>query len=265
MDISADLLSSLIFAVVQGFTEWFPVSSDGHLVIASRLLGFQSNFLFDVALHFGTLMAVFVFFGKDITEIMKDIFSLRWKTPSGKLGLMIVVGTIPVAIFGFLLRDIVEDSFSSLTVTALGFGLTAMVLFIAVVYRPKKEKILGSMNYRDALLIGFVQISALLPGVSRSATTLSVALLLGYVIKDAAKFSFLLSIPAVFGANVLVVGNNALPQNLIWATLLAFVVGLLAIFLLFRYAFNKKENLKWFAIYALILAAIVGIWGLFLS
>jgi large subunit ribosomal protein L15e len=232
MNVSYDLVSSLLIAIVQGFTEWFPVSSDGHLVVVGRLLGYSSN-------------------------IVKDVFSWKWESESGRLGLMIIVGTIPVVIFGFLLKDVVESSFSSLIITSLGFGVTAMILFIASVYGPKEKKFLGSLGYRDALLIGCVQVSALLPGISRSAMTLSVAILLGYTIRDAAKYSFLLSIPAVFGANVLVVGNNVLPQNLIWATLLAFVVGLLAIFLLFRYAFNDTKNLRWFAAYALLMSRLI--------
>lgn len=255
-----ELIAQLILAVVQGFTEWFPISSDGHLMVAEHLLNKKPDFTADVALHLGTLMAVFVYFGREITDIARDFLTGKWKTQNGRTGLLILAGTIPVAIGGLLLRNLVEESYNMLSVAAFGFAITGISLLIATAFKPKKEKTLLSLSYFDAFLIGAAQIAALMPGISRSGTTLVVGILLGLKIKEAAKFSFLLSIPSVFGANVLVIGTKTLPSDLIWATLLAFVVGLLAIFLLYKYAFNKKENLKWFAIYALAMAAAIGIY-----
>jgi undecaprenyl-diphosphatase len=258
-----DLLTSIIIAIVQGFTEWFPISSDGHLMIVEYLINQKPNFTTDVALHFGTLMAVFVYFGREITDIIRDFFSGKWKTENGRIALLIIVGTIPVAIGGLLLKNLVEESYNMLGVAALGFAITGIALLIASLYKQKKTKTFLTLSYFDAFLIGAVQVAALLPGISRSATTLVVAILLGLKIKDAAKFSFLLSIPAIFGANILVMGSKTLPTSLILPTLIAFVVGLFAIFFLFRYAFNKKENLKWFALYTLALAIALGIYLVF--
>lgn len=255
-----ELLSSIIIAIVQGFTEWFPISSDGHLMVVEFLLNQKPDFAADVALHFGTLMAVFVYFGREITDIIRDFLTGKWKTENGRTAWLIIVGTVPVAIGGLLLENVVEASYNMLGVAALGFAITGIALLIAATYKPKKTKTLLTLTYFDAFLIGASQIAALLPGISRSGTTLAIAILLGLKIKDAAKFSFILSIPAVFGANVLVMGTKTLPANLIWATMISFVVGLLAIFLLFKYAFNKKENLKWFAAYTLVLALTIGIY-----
>lgn len=258
----SELLHLIFVAIVQGITEWFPISSDGHLILVDNLLGREPNFLFDVALHFGTLMAVFVYFGREITDILRDFLSGNWGSENGKLGVLILVGTLPVVFFGFLLRDIVELSYSSLTVAAVGFAVTGVTLLIAVVYKPKRESSLSGLSYRDALLIGLAQVTAIMPGISRSGTTLVAGILLGLKIKDSAKFSFLLSVPAVFGANVLVMGGNSLPSEFILPTAISFIVGIIAIYLLYRFAFSSVKNLKWFAFYVLALAAAILIFTL---
>ena len=108
------LVSAIILAIIQGITEWIPVSSSGHLVLAERILGFKQSLVFDVALHFGTLMSVFVYFGKDITDIIQDLFKGKWKTENSKLGFLIIIATIPAAIAGFFLKNSAEKIFSSL-------------------------------------------------------------------------------------------------------------------------------------------------------
>ena len=119
-----DIISALILAIVQGLTEWFPVSSSGHLVLFENILGFSGGLAFSVALHFGTLMAVFVYFGKDITDILRDLLVGNWTSQNGRLGILIAIATIPAGIVGFLVRDLFDGVFTSLGVTALGFGIT---------------------------------------------------------------------------------------------------------------------------------------------
>jgi len=283
-----ELLSALIIAVVQGLTEWLPVSSSGHLVLFSRLLGFDGGMMFDVALHFGTLMAVFVYFGGDIVDIVKDLLSLKFGSENGRLGLLILVATLPAVFFGLLLRGIFEEVFGNLGIVALGFGITGLVLLIASFSEVKRDgahpptlsssgkklseergKILSSrvievgqkrFGYFDGFLVGCAQVLALFPGISRSGSTISSGLLLGLNEKNAMKFSFLMSIPVIFGANVLVIGNNTLTSSLVWATLISFVVGLITIHVLYKWVLTSRKNLKWFAIYALGLGAGLGIW-----
>jgi undecaprenyl-diphosphatase len=249
-----DLLSALLIAVVQGLTEWIPVSSSGHLVLTEKILGYQGGLMFDVALHFGTLMAVFVYFGKDIVDIVEDFLKGKWKSENVKLGLFLIIATIPAAIAGYLLRGVFEIAFSSLMVVGAGFAVSGMFLLIASLGFKK----LGKENsWWKSFLIGCVQILSLFPGVSRSGTTISSGILSGLDEKKAVRFSFLMAIPIVFGANLLAVGNQTLPSELIWATLVSFVVGLIAIHILFKYVLTSRKNLRWFGVYCLLLAALV--------
>lgn len=257
-----ELIASLIIAIVQGITEWLPVSSSGHLVLAEKIIGHVGGLTFDVALHFGTLMAVFVYFGKDIIDIMRDFLSGKFKTENGKLGVLILVATIPAAIVGFLFKDVFSLIFSNLVVVMVGFAITGVLLLIASVSGKSKRTIKG-ISFRDAATIGIAQVFSIFPGVSRSGTTLSAGLLLGLEEKAAVKFSFLMSIPIIFGANILVIGNDKLPPNLIWATLASFLIGLITIHVLYKRVLTKKKNLKWFAFYALALAIAIFLWLVF--
>ncbi|MFH1425183.1 MAG: undecaprenyl-diphosphate phosphatase [archaeon] len=256
----SELVSSIIIAIVQGLTEWLPVSSSGHLVLFEKLLGYTSGgLMFDVALHFGTLMAVFVYFGGVIVDIIRDLLSGKWETENGRLGLLIVVATIPAAVVGYLLRAVFENAFISLGVVAMGFAVTGVFLIISSL-KFKDKRIAGHFGFGKALLVGVAQIFALFPGISRSGSTLGAGLLLGLKEKNAIKFSFLMSIPIIFGANVLAIGNQTLPPNLIWATLVSFFVGLGAIHLLYKKILTNRKNLRWFGGYALLLSIALGIW-----
>ncbi|MBI3333909.1 undecaprenyl-diphosphate phosphatase [Candidatus Pacearchaeota archaeon] len=247
-----DLLAALILAVVQGITEWLPISSSGHLLLFEHLLGYSGGLLFEVALHFGTLMAVFVYFGKDIVDILRDVLRFRFDTQEGKTGVLLIVASIPAALIGYTFFNFFEGIFSSLLVAALGFAVTGAFLLIASLDFKKRKKMLSPF---DALLVGVAQAASILPGISRSGSTLATGMLLGLEQKAAARFSFLMAIPIIFGANILVIGNQQLPSELIWATLVSFLVGLLVIHWMFKVILNSRKNLRWFAFYALSLAA----------
>jgi len=254
-----NLIAALIIAVVQGITEWIPVSSSGHLVIFEKLLGYSGGMMFDVALHFGTLMAVFVYFGKEITDIIEDLLKGRWESKNAKLGLLLIIATLPAAIVGFLLRNVFESVFGSLGVTALGFGVTGLFLFIASL----RFRSGGKFGIGKSFLVGCAQIFSLFPGVSRSGATISSGLLLGLNEKDAVKFSFLMSIPIIFGANILAIGSKTLPSELIWAAMISFFVGLLSLHFVYTYILTTRKNLRWFGLYALLLALVIGVFVLF--
>lgn len=250
-----ELLASILIAIVQGITEWLPISSSGHLVLAEKILNFDGSLTFDVALHFGTLMAVFVYFGSDIVDIIRDLLTGKFKSENGKLGIYLIIATIPAAIAGFFLEKIFETVFESLAITALGFAITGLFLLIAATPRKKSK-----LNAKKSFTIGLAQIISLFPGISRSGTTLGTGYLLGLEEKQAIKFSFLMSIPIVFGANILAIGSQKLPPNLIWATLVSFIIGLATIHLLYGKILVARKNLKWFATYALTLAVVIGIY-----
>jgi undecaprenyl-diphosphatase len=255
-----DLISALIIAVVQGITEWVPVSSSGHLVVVERLLGFQGGLVFDVALHFGTLMAVFVYFGKDIVDILEDLVKGKWKTENGKLGWLLILATIPAGVVGFLFKNVFEVSFENLGIVAVGFGVTGVLLFISSVDFSKVKK-REKVGVRESFAMGVAQVFSLIPGISRSGSTISVGLLSGLNEKSAMKFAFLMSVPVIFGANIIALGDKVLEPNLIWATLVSFVVGLLVIHLLYTRILLNRKNLIWFGIYAVLLGVAVGIWS----
>jgi len=247
---------------VQGIAEWFPVSSSGHLVVLEKLLGFVNGGIsFDVAIHFGTLMAVFVYFGKDIVDMVEDILRGRWKSEKGKLFWLLILSTLPAGIFGYLFYNVFETGFDSLGVVSIGFGITGLLLSIASIKKGVGKSI-DKVDWKIALLIGFAQMVALVPGVSRAGATIVAGILLGLREKDAIKFSFLMSIPAIFGASILTFGNERLPASLIWATLVSFVVGLGAIYALSTFILQNRKNLRWFALYVFVLMILVGSWAL---
>ena len=249
-------LASLIIAMIQGITEWLPVSSSGHLVLAERILNYDSHLMFDVALHFGTLMSVFVYFGRDISNIFEEVVKLRFDTENGKLGLFILISCIPAGIVGFLFKDVFEGIFYDLRVVAIGFGVTGLLLIVASLDLKIKRK---DLNVKDSFFIGLAQIFSIFPGVSRSGTTITASLFSGLDEKKALRFAFLMSIPVIFGANLVVIGNQKLPKELIWATLVAFVFGLISINLLYKRILTTRKNLRWFGIYALLLSIVLNI------
>jgi undecaprenyl-diphosphatase len=258
-----NLISALFIAIIQGLTEWLPVSSSGHLVLFQQILNYHPGLMFDVAVHFGTLMAVFVYFGQEIMDIAEDFLKFKTKTPNFRLGLLLIIATIPAAIIGYFFRGYVEAAFSSLGVVAIGFGITSLVLFIASLDFGKLRKNANELGWLGALGVGSAQAIAIFPGISRSGSTISAGLLLGLKEKDAVKFSFLLAAPAIFGASILEIGNNKLPPEMIWATLVAFAAGLLTIHFMLKFIVTNRKNLKWFAIYCLLLALILGAYLIF--
>lgn len=251
-------VSALILAIVQGITEWLPVSSSGHLVIFERILNYKGGIMFDVALHFGSLMAVFVYFGRDIVDILRDVLRFDFKSENGKLGLLIIVASIPAGVIGYLFEKQFEQAFLSLTLVALGFAITGVFLFISSLEVGKKGK--KQLGYYEAFVVGCAQAVAIFPGISRSGSTLASGVLFGLSPKAAGKFSFLMAIPAIFGASLVTIGNNKLPTELIWATIVAFAVSLAVMHFLFKIVLNSRKNLRWFALYVLILAAAIGIY-----
>lgn len=192
------VIQALILGAVQGLTEFLPVSSSGHLVIFQHLLGLENTPLaFDVLVHMGTLLAVFVAFWDDIAALLKK--------PWSKLTFLIVVGCIPAAAVGILLEPIFEETFKSLLVVGLGLLITGAVLMVSEKWALAKPglKEIEETSYWDVLFVGLLQAIAIVPGISRSGSTISAGLLAGMERPFAARFSFLLSIPVILGAGLM--------------------------------------------------------------
>ncbi len=246
--------SVIILSLIQGVLEWFPVSSSGHISLVEIIFGIESGLDLEVALHFGTLMAVFVYFRKDIIAILRDLLHFKLDTLNARLGFLILIGSIPVAFFGFIFRSYFELS-STLFVLGFGWIVTSVALFIGSFSNTKLHKV-SPLSIFKALIIGFAQVIALIPGVSRSGMTISSGLFLGLNEKEALKFSYLLAIPAIIGANIVTFGNKTIPLDLLFPTVLCFFVGILFINISFNYVLNKKKNLRWFGAYTLVLGLV---------
>lgn len=193
---------SVLLGIIQGLTEFLPVSSSGHLVIGQYLIGLQEpELLFDTGVHFATIAAVIIYFWKDIFRLFNSLIG-RGEVNERKTAIAIIIGTIPAVLVGFLLKDFFESFFNSPRTASYMLIITGLLLFTSVYARPRGKKIWG-IKWLDALIIGIAQAIAIMPGISRSGATITTALHLGMEKEDAAKFSFLLALPAIFGAGVL--------------------------------------------------------------
>jgi undecaprenyl-diphosphatase len=243
-------LEALILGLVQGLTEFLPISSSAHVQIAQQLMGLSDLSrpeltAFIATIQLGTEIAVVAYFAKDIRRIVAAWFGWVTKpksvmTSDTKLGWLIIIGTLPVVLLGIAFRDIIENEVRSLWViayTLIGFGI---LLGLADVV-GKKRKTIANLSYKHGVIFGLGQALALVPGVSRSGGTITVGLLLGYTRQAAARYSFLLAIPAVLASGLyLFIGTFAdLNQELLLATIVATVVsgivGLAVIHFLLKY------------------------------
>jgi undecaprenyl-diphosphatase len=264
-----DLLAAALLGVVQGLTEFLPVSSSGHLILARAFLGWDPGrfgLAFDVACHVGTLLAVVAYFRTDILRLAAAApAALSGRDGSWeRFGRLIVVGTLPVVVVGVLFADAIETTLRSPAVVAVALSVGAIGLLLAE-WVGSKQRGEESIGYGEALAIGAAQASALIPGVSRSGATLTVAMLLGLRRDAAARFVFLLSLPAVLaaalkeGMEVSKVGFEGLPITLFVIGMVASgVVGYITVKYFIRYL--AGHSLHGFAIYRLALAAVTVAW-----
>ena len=272
-------LQAVILGLVQGLAEFLPISSSGHLAILENFFGIKEDSIlfFAVMLHFGTLLSVFVVFWTDIVELFKELIltikdiighkGLRLdERPIRKLGVMIIVSCIPTAIIGFAFGDIFEGIYSKPVLIGVMFIITGLLLLAAETWGGGNRNI-NNLNYRNSIFIGIVQGLAIIPGISRSGSTLFASLLCKLDREFAVKFVFLISIPTILGSFIL-----ELPDGLkegvtgqMWGPvivgmLVAFLSGLFAVKVMLKVVANKK--LKYFSIYLFVLAAAVIIYSI---
>lgn len=255
------LFEAAVLGAVQGITEFVPISSSGHLVLAERFLGLPSNFTFGVLLNFGTLLALLIFFRTKLWHLARDVvLQKKYKF----LGL-IALATFPTALVGFLWADRIEKFSTSAWIVVV--ALVAIGLLMILFGGEKEDAKIDrdtKLTIREALLIGLAQIIALIPGSSRSGTTILAGLNLGLTTKMAADFSFLMAIPIIFGASMKVffssAGQTFIGDNLsvfIVGNLFSFIFGALAIKTLLAYL--RRHGLQIFGWYRLGLAAVLSL------
>lgn len=262
-------LEALILGLVQGLTEFLPISSSAHLSIVGRLLsGNDPGAAFTAITQIGTELAVILYFRKDIGRIIaswfKALFGKHPKDdPDVRLGWLVIIGSIPIVVLGLLFQDQIYSVFRNLWLTAA--MLAGFALIIGVVdHFAKNARPLESITWGHGILFGLAQSLSLIPGVSRSGATVAAGLAMGYQREAATRYSFLLALPAVFGAGVYnlikLLKDEGVPPDigpLALATVVAFGVGLAVIHWLLRYI--STHDFKLFVIYRLALAALVAV------
>jgi undecaprenyl-diphosphatase len=262
-----NLFHAFILGIIQGLTEFIPVSSTAHLLIAQYFLGINADngaFAFSVLIQLGTVASLVACFWKDLLALVKAFFKKPFSTPENKLAWYIIIATIPAALIGFLLRDSVEELFRQPLLEAAVRLLAAAILLTLAEWLGKRIRTLDSMTWLDALIIGVFQVIAVFPGASRSGTTISGGMLRGFDRPSAARFGFLMSIPIMLGAggyqavDVLTLPNldQLLPAILVGFTSAA-VVGWLAVKWLLNYL--NRNSLYVFAAYCTLVGTICAI------
>ena len=257
----ADLFRALVLGIVQGLTEFLPVSSSGHLELAKWLLGGdslpQESMLMTVTLHAATALATLVVFRRDVASILTDLFKFRWNDGT-RFAALVAVSMVPAALVGVFFDEALEALFDrQVVLVALMLVVTGGLLFLADRARETNR----SVGWTSALLVGIAQAIAILPGISRSGATISTSVLLGIDREKAARFSFLMVIPLIFGkmAKDLLDGEfGAASIDLVELGVgfgAAFATGILACVWMIRLV--KKAELKWFAYYCFAVAAVV--------
>lgn len=262
-------MQAIILGIVQGITEFLPISSSGHLVVLQHFFGIkEGNLFFTEMLHFGTLISILIVYFNDIINIIGEFFKLIHKSIKNKkirienayqkLGLFIIVGSIPTAIIGIAFEDFFKTLYAaSLLPIGISFMITGFLLWISS-KKSKERKNVGRMSFFDSIIIGLCQGIAIVPGISRSGTTIVAGLLRGLNRNLATEFSFLLAAPAIFGAgllgiiDVVKVGEElAFSLPLLLGVIISALVGIIAI--KFLISALKKNKLHYFSYY---------LWGL---
>ena len=224
-------IEAVFLGMIQGLTEWLPVSSSGHLVIAQQLFDISASLAYDLFLHVATVLVLLIYFRDRIRTIIRDVFSGNFTTPSARLAWFVVVGSLPTAIIGFLFQDYFASFFHSLTVVSIALLVTGSLLFVCERYSSMKQ-----LTLRHSFLIGCVQGLSLIPGISRSGSTIGVGLLLGVEKKIVAEYSFLLAIPAIIGAFAFQISESSFvfESSMLVGFVVAFFIGYWSLSLLMR-------------------------------
>jgi undecaprenyl-diphosphatase len=253
-----DIIQAIILGLVQGITEFIPVSSSGHLVLVPWLLGWESpGLVFDTVVHLGTLVAVLAYFWREwlglITAWLRGLVHWDWRDPQARLMWLLIVGSLPAAVIGYLLEDFFESLFGKPAWVGVFLLVTAGLLALSERWGEQTREI-HSLRWSDALVIGLAQTAAIAPGISRSGATLAAGLFRGLRRTDSARFSFLLATPVIFGAGLVQLVDlfwspDPLTQvpGLLAGFLAAAVSGYLCIWGLLRYL--QRGRLYPFAIY----------------
>jgi len=237
-----ELQEAIVLGVVQGVTEWLPVSSSGHLAIMERLLDLKGQLFFNILLHVATITVITVFFRRDVLMILKSALNLDFRSGEGRLALYIAVGNIPIALVGSIFYEEISSFFSNLQVVGSSLLITGVLLYLSRFARSGRR-----LGYTEAFAIGLAQAAAIVPGVSRSGFTIAAGLLLGVRGEEVFRYSFLMAIPAVLGAALFdlqhLSGQDFAPTPMALGFLTALVVGYYSLRLLSRLVLHGRLHI----------------------
>ncbi|MBT3323837.1 undecaprenyl-diphosphate phosphatase [archaeon] len=245
-----ELLDIILLSLIQGLTEWLPISSSGHLVLAQELFNMQVPIYYDILLHFATLIVILLVFYKDIYKIIKELLKLNFKNEYAKLGIYIIIASIPTAIIGFTFKDLFLSFYTNINAVAISLLITGLILLSTKFFHGKRK-----LTTFDSILIGVAQGLAIIPGISRSGSTISTSLILGIRKELAIKFSFLLAIPAILGATILEYTPAAINLEILLGIFITIITGYLSLKLTINLIL--KDKFHYFSIYCFILGIII--------
>jgi undecaprenyl-diphosphatase len=246
---------AIVLGIIQGLTEFLPVSSSGHLVLAEHFLNVKMpGVTFEVLIHLGTLVSVLIYFRARLMRLVKALF-VREMVYERKIILLLIIGTIPAGLAGILLKDWFEKTFSNPIETSIELIITGVILLIPKMFKTGNK----GMSFGTSLIMGVGQAIAILPGISRSGTTIVSGMLAGVKPSEAAEFSFLLSIPAIGGAILLEAHHlldipSALVAPYALSTFVSFLFGLLSVYVVLTSV--KKGKFDYFAYYCFAIGAV---------
>jgi undecaprenyl-diphosphatase len=248
------IIQAIFLGVLQGLTEWLPVSSSGHLVIAQQLFNIDVPVFFDIMLHIGTAIVVIWFMRKEFLLMLKALLKFDFNSKYGKWFLFLMIGSVITGFIGFFGHDFFTNLFSQVRYVA--FALFVTGFFLLIIERFEKH---GKLEIKHSVLMGLAQGLAIVPGISRSGATVGSALITGVNREDAAKFSFMLAVPAILGAGVFEYFNSEIAMSLTLPTIVgvvtAMIVGYLSLKLFFKIVLKKK--LWVFGIYCIVVSLIL--------
>lgn len=258
-----EIIKTIILGIVQGIGEFLPISSSAHLILIPYLFNWESSSMaYDIALHFGTLAAVLTIFFKDWWNLFigaANKITKKKDSFNNKMFWYMVIATVPGAVLGFLLDDIVENVFrTNVALIATSLAVMGVLIYLGDRWADQHYKIetdFEHISLKQSIIIGLSQALAIIPGFSRSGTTILAARLMGLSKSAATKFTFLLSVPIIAGATILEIGNLELGLETFMGVFIAFAVGIFSIKFLLNYI--KKHDFSVFAIYRVIFAIII--------
>jgi undecaprenyl-diphosphatase len=258
-----NLLEAIILGLIQGLTEFLPVSSSGHLELGKYLFGInnEANFYFSIAVHGATVLSTVFVLWKEISDLFKGLFAFKLNEETRYI-IKLIISMIPVGLTGIFMQTVAEKFFAGNMISlGIQFLITAMFLVLAMVIKPKER----TMTYLDSFIIGSAQALAVLPAISRSGATIATGMMLGNKKSEIAKFSFLMVLVPVIGANILEITSGDFTKEGTSFIVIAvgFLVAFISGYLACKWMINivKKGNLKWFAVYCII----VGIYSILLG